>query len=160
VADIKVEWGAASQGITVTLASLAQAACRQSTVIDNTTTKYLDAMIYLAVKLGTGTPGSDKVVKVYLYVSEDGNNYTDNATGSDAALTLRVPTNLIPIAALQCPDAGGLTWKIVIPSVAAAYGGFLPPKWGIVVENRTNIAFTGTEGDHTKEFRGIYQTAA
>jgi hypothetical protein len=40
-------------------------------------------------------------------------------------------------------------------SVAAAFGGMLPRKWGIVVHNRTNIPFSGTEQEHRKRYQGI-----
>lgn len=159
MATRKISYGT-STSITCTLASLAQAAARECTVVDNGTNLYIDAMLYLAVKLQTGTPGSDKVVNVYLYVSEDGTNYTDNATGSDAAVTLRSPTNLIPAGQIACPDSGGLTYKFVIPSIASICGGILPRKWGIVVENRTNVTFSATEGDHAKTYTGIYETVA
>lgn len=147
-----------SAGITISLVSLAQAAARESTAIDNTTNLYVDAMVYLAIKLQTGTPGSDKVINVWFYGSEDGTNYGDNATGSDAAVTLRSPHNFIGPWIINTPDSGGLTYKTVIPSVARFFGGFLPKKWGIVIENRTNVTLSATEGDNTKEYRGLWET--
>lgn len=145
--------------ITITVASLATAGARECTAIDNTTNLFLDAEVYLALKLQAGTPASDKTINVYAYGSMDGTNYTDNATGSDAGVTLRSPTNLRLLASIATPDAGALTYKYVIGSVAAAFGGVLPPKWGIVVENRTNITFDATGGNHTTQYRGIYASS-
>jgi hypothetical protein len=158
MADRKLAFGSASQGITITLASLAQAAARQSTAIDNTSNLFLDAMVYLAIPILTGTPGSDKAIYIYAFGSEDGTNYDDNAGATDAAITLRVPSNLRFLDVILTPDSGALTYKKVIPSVARAFGGILPPKWGIVIKNMTNLAFNATEGNLIKEYRGIYET--
>jgi hypothetical protein len=149
-----------STGITCTLASLAQAAARESTALDNTSNLYLDAFVYLAVALQTGSPASDKGVYVYAYGSEDGTNYGDNATGTDAAVTLRAPHNFRLIGFINTPDSGALTYKSPPFSVAAAFGGLMPRKWGIVVENKTNLTFNATEGNHTKSYSGVYTTVA
>lgn len=122
MANIKTEFGT-STAITITLASLATATARECTVIDNTSNKFLDAMVYLAIKLQTGTPASDRAIYVWFYGSEDGTNYTDNATGSDAAVTMRSPSNLRGPFVIATPDSGALTYKAVIGSVAAFFGG-------------------------------------
>jgi hypothetical protein len=162
MADIKLAYGT-STAITITLASLASSstAARECTAIDNGTNKFLDAMVYLAIPLQTGTPSSDKSIYVYAYASEDGTNYGDNATGSDAAVTLRSPTNLFGPVVVACPDAGGLTYKRVIPSICEVLGcKVLPRKWGIVVQNYTGVTFHATEGSIIKTYTGIYQTSA
>lgn len=153
---------ASSTGITITLASLASGAttARESTAIDNTSNLYIDAIVYLALALQSGTPANDKAIYVYLYGSEDGTNYTDNATGSDAALTLRSPTNLRGPFVVSVPDSGGLTYKVIIPSVAAFFGGVMPRKWGIVVNNFTGVTLSATEGNHIKTYTGITETIA
>lgn len=158
MANIKIEYGTASQGITCTLASLADNAARECTAIDNTSNKFVDAIVYLAIKLATGTPVNEKAIFVWFYGTEDGTNYGDNASGADAAVTLRSPHNFRGPHVINTPDAGALTYKAIIPSVAAFFGGVLPPKWGFVVENQAGIALDSTEGNHTKEYRGIYQT--
>lgn len=161
MADIKLAYGS-STNLALTLASLASSAtaARESTVVDNGTNKFLDALVQVHVKLQTGTPANDKAVYVYAYGSEDGTNYTDNATGADAALTMRDPSNLRLIGMIACPDSGGLTYKSAPMSVAAAFGGVLPRKWGIVVRNYTGVALSATEGDHAYRYTGVYQTAA
>lgn len=158
MADIKLAFGT-STAITATLASLATATARECTAIDNTSNKFLDSMVYLALKLQTGTPASDKAIYVWFYGSEDGTNYTDNATGADAAVTMRSPSNLRGPFVIATPDSGGLTYKVVIGSVAAFFGGVLPRKWGFVIENKTNIAFSATEGDHIKTHTGTFATS-
>jgi hypothetical protein len=156
MADLKQAFGS-STAITATLASITGAgAARESTVVDNGTNLFLDVMVYVAVKLQAGSPSGDRAIFIWAYASEDGTNYTDNATGSDAAITLRVPTNLRPLGTINTPDSGGLTYKSGPMSLAAAFGGVIPRKWGIVVQNLTGVTFSATEGDHAKSYTGIY----
>jgi len=156
VADIKQKFGT-STAVTITLASLASSATggRESTAIDNTTNLYLDALVYCQIKLQAGSPGSDLSIYVYGYSSEDGTNYQDPVTGSDAAITLKDPTNLRIIGVIPTPDSGGLTYKAVF-QVAHAFGGQMPRKWGIVVRNYTNVTLSATGGDHVISYTGIH----
>lgn len=156
MADIKLAFGT-STAITITLGSLASSATagRESTVVDNSANKFMDALVYITVNIGAGTPANDKCAYVYVYGSEDGTNYTDNATGSDAAITLNNPTNLKLVAVISMPTAS-LTYKVVF-SVASAFGGVLPRKWGIVVVNFCGIALAAN--NNAASYSGIYATA-
>lgn len=156
MANIKQEFGS-STAITITLNSLASAGTRESTAIVNTTDKFLDALVTVIAKLAAGTPASDKAIYVYAYGSEDGTNYTDNATGYDAAITLRNPTNLKLVATIAVPDAGALTYKSHPFSIAAAFGGVMPRKWGIVVENKSGLALDTT--GNSASYTGIYASS-
>lgn len=158
-ADVKLAFGT-STSITCTLASLASSATagRECTAIDNSSNLYLDAIIRVHFKLQTGTPANDKAAYVFLYGSEDGTNYTDNATGSNAAITMRVPTNLPLGGVILCPDAGALTYKSNPIAVAGAFGGTLPRKWGFALRNYTGVAGDATEGNHAKTYSGVYMT--
>jgi hypothetical protein len=149
---------AASTAITCTLDALASAAARECTAVDNGTNLYLDAELSLAIPLAVGTPtASTAAINVYFYSTEDGTNFLDNATGSDAAVTLRSPTNLLGPAVFPTPTAGALTYKCVVASIARMFGGILPRKWGFVVENQTGLAFgTGC----VKTYTGITETIA
>jgi hypothetical protein len=157
-ANIKLAYGG-DTAITCTLASLTTGSARESAAIDNSANLYLDAFVRLHFALQTGTPASDKVVNLYAAGSEDGTNYTDNATGADAAITLRSPTNLVLIGAINTPDAGALTYKSHPVAVSPAFGWTLPTKWSIVVENRTNLTANATEGNHAKAYNGVYATS-
>src|SRR3990167_1572724 len=157
MANTKLAYGGATN-ITCTLASLATAGVRECTAVDNSANLYLDAMLYIACALQAGSTASDKVINIYFYGSADGTNYTDNATGSDAAVTLRDPSNLRGPFVIAAPTAGALTYKGVVGSVAQYFGGVLPYKWGFAIENRTNITFSATESDHTKQYLGVYAT--
>ncbi len=146
---------------TCTLASLASSATagRESTVVDNSSTKYLDALVQLNVKLQTGTPANDKAIYVFAYASADGGTtYPDAVTGANAAITLNDPTQLPLLGMIYAPAAGGLTWKGGPWPVARCFGGVMPEKWGIVIRNYTNVTLSATEGDHAKLWQGIYET--
>jgi hypothetical protein len=45
-------------------------------------------------------------------------------------------------------------------SVAAAFGGVLPERWGIIVENKTGGALDSTEGNHAKLWQGVLGQSA
>lgn len=147
----KIEWGSSSP-FTITLNSLANNGARESAAIDNSGGKYFYYLVTVIVKLATGTPASDKAIYVYQYASEDGTNYTDNATGSDAGITLRSPTNLRMIGTIATPDAGALTYKSH-PMIA----GLGARKFGIAVLNKTNLAFDTT--GCSASYSGVYATS-
>jgi hypothetical protein len=159
----KIEYGTASQAITLSLApagvGLINGAARESTAIDNTTNKFIDAIVYLAIKLAAGSPASEKVIKIYFAASEDGTNYTYNATGSDSGITMVSPADVLGPFIIQAPNSGAVVWKAVFP-VAQFFGGILPPKWSIILVNNSGLALDGTEGSHTKEYRGVFYTVS
>ena len=127
--------------ITITLNSLSNGLTRESTAVDNSSNKYLDASIDIIVSLSNGTVAGDKAVNVFFYGSVDGVNYTDNATGVDAALTMRSPTNLRGPFVISAPANGPVSYRAVIGSVASFFGGVLPIEWGIVVQNTSGVIF-------------------
>ena len=132
---------------TITLASLASGSARESLVYDNSASLYLDVHVHATCVLATGSPSGDAAIYFYAYsIVEDGvggSFYSDNATGADAALTMRNPTNLKPIYVLGTPTAGGLTYRTpAIPLVPAF--GFVPRKFGIVVENKSGLALASS----------------
>lgn len=155
MADIKKAYGT-STAITITLTSLAHSenAGRESTAVDNGTNKFIDALVQVKVKLAAGTPSGDRAVYVYAYGSEDGTTYTDNATGSDADITLTDPRNMKVIGVIYCPAAGALTYESQPMSVAKAFDWSLPRKWGIVVRNHTNVALdtTGSSASYSGDY--------
>ena len=154
---------ATSTAITCTLASLASSATagRSCAAVDNTSNLYDDALLYIAVKTSSSALANDKACYVYLYGSEDATNFNGSsaeAEGTDAAVTLDSPTNLIGPFVIACP-AVSVTYKKVI-SVAAAFGGIMPRKWGFVLQNYTGQALDSTGGNHVTTYTGITYTNA
>lgn len=171
MANIKTSYATAT-AITLTLASLANNTGRESTAVDNSSNLYLDAELYLAIKQGAAAPTGH--IYVLLSHTVDGSDYSSPATGSDAALTpamiafldqmtpgQQLPgTELIFIGKISCQNqAAAATTKWNFGSIASVYGGNLPVKWGIVVVNCTGQALDATEGNHTKQYVGVFNTS-
>ena len=154
---------ATTNAIAITLNSLAASttAGRSSAAVDNTTNLYQDALVSVIVKTTSGvTPGSDRAGYTYLYGSEDGTNYNTSTVeavdGTDKAITFDSPTNLKGPVVMSIINSAS-TWKQTF-SFAAAWGGILPRKWGIVFQNSSNMALTGTPSDHVVSYTGINYT--
>lgn len=159
MSSVKRTYGTAGQALTITVASLATGSARASTVIDNTTNLFLDALVQIQTKTGTG-PAAPNIVNVYAYATVDGGTtYSDGATGTDAAITLTVPPNAVLIGSLNCPTAS-TSYKSGPMSVAAAFGGILPAKWGIIIENQSGTTLSATGGDHIVQYQGVFVTVA
>lgn len=156
MADIKTAF-ADSAAITITLASLASSATagRESAVVDNSANKFLDALATITVKTKDAALANDKAVYVYVFGSEDGTLFTDNAAGGgDAAITLRDPSNLILVAVINCPTQNAVYRKVV--SIAQCFGGVMPRKWGLVIRNYTGQDLNASGS--ALSYSGIYAT--
>lgn len=141
---------AASAALTLTLP--ASGASRESTAIDNTTNKYVDAIVH--VKFTAGTVATNKQALVWVYGSEDGSNYDGVCTGTDAAITLRVPDSLALGCVIPTPTSSVIYQKTF--SVAQLFGGSLPRKWGLVFQSDG----TGTPASGSFTYTGIKYDSA
>lgn len=93
---------------------------------------------------------------VYAYGTADGgSNYSEGATGSDAGITLTSPPNVKLIGIINVV-ANSTTYKSGPFSVAQAFGGVLPEKWGIIVENKTAATLDASVGSAI--YQGVYET--
>jgi hypothetical protein len=143
-------------------------AARASTVIDNTTNLFLDALVELQLQTVTGTLGTNPVIYVYAYALSYNGNYTDGVSGTDEAFTLPATPNLKLIQIINYLSSAYVisspTTVYSSPfSIATAFGGILPPKWGIVVNNQTGLALAGTAGqqvDNIASYTGIQVQSA
>jgi hypothetical protein len=153
MADIKTTFGTPA-AMTLTLASLADAAGRAATAIVNTTTKALSADVRVKVKTGASGVSATGYVAVYLVRSEDGSSYDDGFAGSDAAFT---PVNATLLGILTA-NANATTYQKVFD--LAALGITLPEKWSIAVLNKTGAALDSTGGNHEVKYTEKYYTVA
>lgn len=135
---------------TITLASLANGSARQSTMINNSTTKWPAAIITLAIMSGGSAPTAGTVYEVYLLrqdASDETVAYrTDGAGENNAAITI---------------ENAPLLGTIVVTANAnkTFYGDFdtaplgpLGPGWGIAIKNSSGQSLHGTEGNHFKGY--------
>jgi hypothetical protein len=143
-----------STSITITLNSLGSGSARESTAIDNTSNLYLDALVRVSVSVGT--VANPKEVRVYVVGSEDGTVYEDPATGADAAITLEDPPVTKLARVIPTPTSSKVYEAIF--SVAQCFGGSMPRKWSIIVENQTGAALAGSS--NSASYSGIYNTVA
>ena len=135
---------------------------RESTAIDNSSNKYMDALV--GGKIQIGAPSADGTIAIYAYGSYDGTEYTAGLTGSDGTVTWGTTgstgldgANNLPLLGVISVDAtddnDDARWGPF--SVAAAFGGVLPTKWGIVVKNSTGAALHATGTNNECQFMGI-----
>lgn len=131
----------AAAGFTITLASLASGSARQSTLLDNSSSDYPAAIIYLKITSGSVAPTAGSIYEVYL-IRGDGTLRDDNAGATDAAITIE-----------NAPLLG--TIVLTATTSKAFYGVFdtsslgpLGPEWGIAVKNSSGQTLNTTEGNH------------
>lgn len=135
-----------SAALTITLASLASSTSgvgRQSTLVDNSTTRYQDLLVYVKLTQGT-TPTGSKAAYAYLIRSDKDAttpHRTDGAGASDAAWT-----------ALNARLVGVLRNKTSPATGDVLYGEFAisapGPEWGIAIVHDTGVALNATAGNH------------
>lgn len=152
----------AAASVTITLTSLADAGFRESTAVDNSTNKYMDALV--GGKIQIGAPSADGTIAIYAYGSYDGTEYTAGLTGSDGTVTWGTTgstgldgANNLPLLGVISVDAtddnDDARWGPF--SVAQAFGGVLPTKWGIVIKNNTGASLHATGTNNECQFMGI-----
>ncbi len=153
--------GAAGTAITLTLTSLANGSWRQSTAVDNTANLYLDVLVGGSVQTGT-TPTADATIDIYAYGQYDGSGeYTAGASGSDAAYTADGEETLLRYVTSIIVDATSdqdYEWGPV--AIASCFGGVMPQRWGLVVENNTGASLNATGTNNETLYTGIDYTTA
>ena len=166
MADIKQFYGSASD-ITITLASLASdtnlLAGRQSAAIDNTTTLALDFLV--SGKITTGTsPTAARSIEVWAIGSWDGTLYPDTVTGSDAGRTLTssdIKASICRLLAVMATSStSNVTYFFGPVSVAAAFGGIVPPKFVVFPVHNTGVGLNATAANHQIRLQPVYETVA
>lgn len=150
--DILNKFGTSGQTLTISMASVVANAGRESTAVDNSTNKWVDALLVVKIKTGGSGTSSTGMVNIYAYGSVDGGStYSGNATGSDASCT---PTNMVQIGSIAV-SANATEYKSAVLSVAAAFGGSLPERWGIAILNLTGATLDSTSGNFFAKWQGV-----
>jgi hypothetical protein len=132
--EIKAKFGTET-ALTITLTSLASSTAgvgRQSTMVDNTTTRYQKVHVYVKVKTGT-SPTASKGIYAYLIRADKASSpdvITDNAGASDAALTV--------VSAQQV--GGAATTNVTGVTYSFDFTIHNPgPSWGIAIVHDTGV---------------------
>ncbi len=156
MADTKAKYGSANQPITITLNSLANDAKRESAAVDNAVNCFIDALVQVQIATNTAADSTgDKSVYVYAYGTSDGGmTYSGNASGADAAFGTDPQQlyNCRLIGTLYAPTQNKI-YQSDLMSVATAFGGLLPQRWGIIVHNRTGQTLKGS--DCSASYQGL-----
>lgn len=146
--EIKPLFGSPT-AFTITLASLASStagAGRQSTLVDNSTTRYGRLLVFVKLRQGT-SPTGNRGAQVYL-LRGDGTNRDDGAGASDAALTVLNSQLIGMLVNKSSPATGDVLqgWFIVEE----------PGKeFGIAIVHDTGVALDSTGGNHLAQYIGI-----
>ena len=164
MADIKVAYAAASD-LTITLASLASdtnlLAGRESAVIDNTSTLALDYLVSGKVTAGT-SPTASRSIEVWAVGSWDGTNWPDVFDGTESAETITsadIKASICRlVAAMATANTSDRVYHFGPVSLAAAFGGVLPPKVVLFVTHSTAVALNSTAGNHQIRIQPVYET--
>ena len=164
MADLKLAYGAAGD-VTITLASLASDTSlltgRESATIDNSANLYLDYLI--SGKITTGTsPTTARSIEVWAVGSWDGTNWPDVFDGTESAETITSADIKASVcrylAAMATSATSNVTYHFGPVSLAAAFGGVLPPKIVLFVTHSTAVALNATTGNHQIRLQPVYQT--
>lgn len=133
----------------------------ESGEIDNTTNKYVDALVQGKVTVGT-TPTANTYINVYVWGS-DTSLATTNIDSLDGTSTDETLTNSgVLNSALRLGASVGVfattsnvTYFIAPFSVAALFGGIMPKYWGLYIAHNTVAALNSTSSNHAFTYVGI-----
>lgn len=150
--------------ITISLASLASSsdwtAGRESDAVDNSTNKYVDALVSGKVRVGT-TPTINTFINIYIYAQHDDTpTYQDVFDGTDSAETVTSAGVLAGVVKLLGSLFVSATttdrdYFLAPTSVAQLFGGVLPKRWGLFVAHNTGVNLNSTGGNHEFKYTGI-----
>jgi hypothetical protein len=161
MSDVRTGYGTSGLALTITLTSLADSstAGRESLAVDNSSDKFLDVLISGKIKTqNSGTISAPSAVFIWAAATVDaGTTWPDTITGTDAAITFNAPTQLKLLGVIYVA-AINTTYKAGPFSLASLYGGKMPAKWSIAVQNDCGTALTATAGDHVFQYQGIFAT--
>lgn len=127
-----------SNVITVTIASLATGSTNTSSAVDNSTTKYLEAVVQVKIKTNAAGTSATGYCNIWLVRSADGGTTYDD--------TSRNLLGTLPTVANATTYIG--SWS------TAPYGA-IGTSWKITVENQSGAALDSTAGSHLAQYAGV-----
>lgn len=155
MSDIKEKFGTAT-AFTKTNANLAASTTAGwvSNAIDNTSVLALDALVHVELAAVNTAPAGSKAIYLYAYglANSGASAYTGTGgaavpSGSEATMVFPSVTTL-PVV---MPLLGVIPYPVINIainagpfSVAKAFGGTMPPKWGIAMVNDSGMTLNVT----------------
>ena len=136
----------------------------ESSVVDNTSNKYVDAIVGGLWTSGT-TPTVNTQVLIYVgSVRDDTPTYPDVFDGTSSAETLTsagVGRGFLKLAAIIDVDSttSNRAYDVAF-SVAQLFGGVMPLKWFLFITHNTGVNSNSTAGNHVWKYTGITYTVA
>jgi hypothetical protein len=156
MATIKEQPGSFT-AITMSLQGLASGSWWQSNFVDNSSNLYVDAFVQLKAKTGATAAGS---VDLWAYASMDaGTSYSDGATGADGTFTPTATPNIVHVGTLNTPSAT-TSYISAHLSIALAFGGTVPQRWGIAAKNTNGGSLDATGTNFVLQYQGFTFQAA
>lgn len=150
--------------ITLDLTSLASSgdftAGRESTVVDNSSNKYVDALVSGSVVVGT-TPTINTTIAIFVYAQHDDTpTYQDVFDGTDSAETVTsagVLAGVVRLLGTLKVDATTTDriYYLAPTAVAPLFGGVLPKRWGLFVSHNTGAALKSSTNSGNFKYTGI-----
>jgi hypothetical protein len=121
---------------------------RAGTAIDQKDTDdAVDALVGGLVTTGT-SPTASRQIEIWLYASADDSNFNEGITGTDANKTLVTKSHLRLLTIIPTSNTSDIAHYWGPFSVAQAYGGIIPVRWGVFVVHNTGVALNSTGGNH------------
>ena len=147
------EFFGTATAFTKTNANLASSATAgwKSNAIDNSSNLYDDALVSIELAAVNTAPANNKAVYLYAYSLIEGTAYSGTGAaaidGSEGTVTFpditNLPTNL-PLLGVVSYTTQNVAINSQAFSVAACFGGVLPPKWGVAMVNYSGMTLNVT----------------
>ncbi len=139
----------ANTAITMDLANLGTSstwvAGRESTEVDNTTNKFVDAIVQGAISVGT-TPTANTTINIFVYAADTSLATTpiDVIDGLDSAETITNTGVLYSMFRLGAAinvlvNTSDIAYPVAPFSIAQLFGGVMPKYWGLFVAHNTGV---------------------
>ena len=124
----------------------------ESNVIDNTSNKYMNALVSGRFKVNNTAPTAGGLICIFIgSILEDTPTYPDGFDGTASTLTLTsadIRNSILKLGGSVTNDAtANRVYEIAPFSVAALFGGVMPKKWFVWVTQSTGQALNATSGN-------------
>jgi hypothetical protein len=141
MADIKVKYGTTTS-LTISLNSLANGSIVASSDVVNTTDLFVDVLVELVI--ADVAEAGNKQVLIYASSSVDETNFSEAVAANRQQMAY--------VGAVSVNGTGPHRSRAF--SVAAAFGGVIPPEFRIVAYNDSGVALASS--GNSAQYRGVH----